>query len=482
MLAHLPAPGRAAARAGRRRRDAGGRRLLDRRALIARHGVTHLQCTPSLAAMLAADAGRPRRARAACGSCWSAARRCRRRSPRELAAARAGRACSTCTARRRRRSGRRRQRSTAPTARSRSAGRSPTRASTCSTRAGSRCPIGVAGELYIGGDGVARGYLERPELTAERFVPDPFARPRRALYRTGDLARCRPDGDARVPRPHRPPGEDPRLPDRARRDRGGARAAPRVARRSCVAARTRRTRRASSRTWSTPRHGALVRLAPRGISKQSLPDFMVPSSFVVLRRLPAHAERQGRPQGASGPRREAGRGRGEYVRAARRRSRGRSPRSGATSSASRRVGIHDNFFELGGHSLLAVRVVARLANVSETQVPLATFFRAPTIAELAEVIRDERPREEARWHALVEIEGRGSRPPLFFIHAHGGHVLFYRTSPVVSGPISPSTASRRRASTAPSSLWPASRRWRPAMCARCGRCSRRGHTISEATV
>ena len=117
---------------------------------------------------------------------------------------------------------------------------------------GEPVPVGVPGEICVGGAGVASGYLNRPELTAERFVPDPFdASGSARLYRAGDLARRLPDGDLEFLGRIDAPGQDPRLPHRAGRDRGGAGSQPRRRQTSPSSpARTRQATSASSPIWS----------------------------------------------------------------------------------------------------------------------------------------------------------------------------------------------------------------------------------------
>ena len=194
--------------------------------------------------------------------------------------------------------------------------RSPTPGSTCSTAAAARARRGAAGELFIGGDGLARGYLGRPELTAERFVPDPFGATRRAPLphrRPGPLARRR---RARVPRPRSTPGEGARLPHRAGRDRGRpAGATPACARRVVL---VREDAPGDKRlvAYVVARRAARRRPRCARILQQRLPEYMVPSAFVRAGRPAADAQRQGGPQGPARARRgaaPAGRG---YVRPA----------------------------------------------------------------------------------------------------------------------------------------------------------------------
>ena len=247
-----------------------------------------------------------------------------------------------------------------------------------------RPPAGAGGgpgrDLSSAASASARGYLGRPDLTAERFVPDPFGGEAGArLYRTGDLARYRAGRRDRVPGPRRPPGEDPRLPHRAGGDRGGARPpSRRCARRRWSAARTAPDRQPGRLSGGLAcRATAGRRPSCAGFLPERLPDYMVPAAFVVAGGPAADAQRQGGPQGAAGA---AAAGAGAAASEA--------PRTPVEellagdlgevlrrSSGSART---DDFFELGGHSLLATQVVSRVRRgASGSSCRCAQLFEAP---------------------------------------------------------------------------------------------------------
>jgi len=285
-------------------------------------------------------------------------------------------------------------------------------------RGGRPTPIGVPGELYAGGDGIALGYWERPELTSERFVPDPFLpEPGTPLFRTGDRVRWREDGvveflgrwDAQVKvRGFRvEPAEVERAleehPDvleaivEARRDARGERTL--VA--WIVSAEGRRISEEEIRRWTLGR----------------LPAHLAPSLFVPVEALPLTA--QGKIDRRALPEPAVAREEGIV-----------SPHDGIELAlvriweevlGTRPVSVRDNFFALGGHSLLAVRVFARIENVLGRRLPLATLFQAPTIEQLATVMRKEG--WSAPWSSLVVIQGGGARPPFFCVPGVGGNVV-----------------------------------------------------------
>ncbi|NMO18674.1 non-ribosomal peptide synthase/polyketide synthase, partial [Pyxidicoccus fallax] len=243
-------------------------------------------------------------------------------------------------------------------------------------------PVGVLGELFIGGEGLARGYLSRPELTAERFVPDPFGNGER-LYRTGDKARWKRDGtleylgrgDTQVKiRGHRiEPGEV----EAALLAQPGVREAL-VTVREDVPGDKRLV------AYAVPKEGkSLDGGEVRAALEQRLPRFLVPQAVVVLERLPllpnGKVDRKAlpAPETVSTPRREA------YV----------APRTPVEQMLAgfwaevlrlESVGLHDNFFEVGGHSLLAMQLVARVREAFRVDLPLRDVFESPTLASLAE--------------------------------------------------------------------------------------------------
>ena len=264
-------------------------------------------------------------------------------------------------------------------------------------------PIGVAGEIYIGGVGLARGYLGRPALTAERFVPSPFGRGER-LCRTGDLGRWRADGilehlgraDQQVKiRGFRvEPGEVEAMLGRH----------PSVAKAAVIA---REDAPGDKRLVAYAVAAADQAIDPaklRAHLAQSLPDFMVPSAFVVLPRLPmtpnGKLDRKALP---------APNLRQRILRAP------RTPQEEILCSlfadvlGLQRVGIGDNFFDLGGHSLLATRLISRIRSSLDVEVAIRTLFEAPTVETLAQRLHQS----EAARPALVPV-ARPAEIPLSF--------------------------------------------------------------------
>ncbi|WP_163869378.1 MupA/Atu3671 family FMN-dependent luciferase-like monooxygenase [Myxococcus eversor] len=251
-------------------------------------------------------------------------------------------------------------------------------------------PVGVPGELFIGGAGVVRGYLARPELTAERFLPDPFSRePGARLYRTGDRARWREDGTVeflgRV---------DHQLKVRGFRIEAGEieavlSARPEV-REAVVVAREDTPGDVRLVAYVVQRDGhAIDAAALRDAVAQRLPEHMVPSLVVELPALPLTPN--GKVDRKALPAPTATRAsRAAFV----------APQGQLEQQISdiwkevlkvEQVGVNDNFFDLGGHSLLMVQVHTRLKAVLGGELPLLKLLEHPTVSALARFVRQGTP-------------------------------------------------------------------------------------------
>jgi amino acid adenylation domain-containing protein len=291
-------------------------------------------------------------------------------------------------------------------------------------------PVGVTGELYIGGAQLARGYLGRPGLTAARFVPDPYAtEPGQRLYRSGDLARYREDGtlefagrvDDQVKiRGYRiEPGE---IEAALRRHPGIAEAAVRVA-----------TMPGGDRDlvgYLVPAPGGTVDLvAVRDWLATLLPGHLVPASLVVLDALPLTPN--GKLDAAMLPAPADPRDGAAYL-APRTATEGILAAALAQALGRRRVGIDEAFTDLGGHSMTVMRVIVRLRDEHGISVPFRAFYQHRTVAELARAI-DPGARDGLRstvaaagggdrdwWDALLWFRRSGSLPPLFCVYPGGG--------------------------------------------------------------
>jgi amino acid adenylation domain-containing protein len=243
-------------------------------------------------------------------------------------------------------------------------------------------PVGTPGELYIGGAGVGRGYLHRPELTAQKFLDHPFSdKPGARLYRTGDWARLRSDGQIEFAG-----RRDSQAKVRGFRIELGEVEAT-LARHRGVKENVVVAQEDGSGTMRLIAYFVPLDTAPsitelRTFMLNQLPDYMVPSTFVQLEALPLNAN--GKVDRRSLPEPEELRPRLATSYEA--------PRTAAEEKLAtiwrevlrlEQIGINDNFFELGGHSLLAIQVIARINEQFRTTVPLRMLFDDPTIRQLA---------------------------------------------------------------------------------------------------
>ena len=293
-------------------------------------------------------------------------------------------------------------------------------------------PIGVPGEICIGGDSVARGYLNRPDLTAEKFVPDPLSGQSGVrLYRTGDLGRWLPEGELEflgrtdyqvkirgfrielgevesVLRQHE---EIERAVAIARED-------PSSGKQLVAYVTVKQEQRVQDESGNTrPKSGLPSRL--RDFAREKLADYMVPAAIVVLEAMPLSPQGKIDLKALPDPSFERQDRQITTVK----------PRTLLEVQLlevweevlqARPIGITDDFFQLGGHSLLAVRMIALMRNRFQRAIPLQNLFRNPTIAQLAASSETQHSPPEI----LVKFH-EGAGVPFFCVHPIGGSVLCY---------------------------------------------------------
>src|SRR5947207_6245578 len=294
--------------------------------------------------------------------------------------------------------------------------------------------IGMSGELYIGGAGVARGYLHRPELTQQKFIPDPFSGesgPR--LYRTGDLGRVLPSGAieylGRMDYQVKIRGYRIELGELESliREYPGIRA-------TVVVASEDRPGNKRLIAYVVPEDRQRFNAtALRDALRKRLPEYMLPACFISLAALPVtlngKLDRKALPS--------SGKGMVEVLR------KHVAPRNDTERKLINiwqkilgipSVSVDDNFFDVGGNSLLAVRLFTRIEKTFHIKLPLATLIEAQTVEQLAGVLSENVRRS---WSPLVEMQPKGSRPPFFCVHGASGNVLIYRDLSRHLGPDQP---------------------------------------------
>ena len=299
-------------------------------------------------------------------------------------------------------------------------------------------PIGTVGEIYIAGDGVARGYWNRPELTAERFVRNPFDVKQGMMYRTGDLGKftetgeihClgRIDQQVKIRGYRIELGEIENVLHRindvkeavvvAREDRPGDQRLV-----AYVVPRANTLNGHAGQSGLTTAGGQTDSI--RSWKKQAataLPDYMVPADFVILPVLPltpnGKIDRKALPKPASSER-------SNQLEKPENREEERLLAIWQDILGQKSIGVMDDFFELGGHSLIAVQVMTRLEQETGRRLPLSTLFEHPTIRKLASLLQPNKP--VAMFKSLVPIKPQGNKVPIYIIHGIGLNLLNFKS-------------------------------------------------------
>ena len=348
---------------------------------------------------------------------------------------------------------------------------------------GERQPVavGAEGELYIGGDGLARGYFERPELTAEKFVVDPFrGRPQARMYRTGDLARFREDGNVEYL------GRlDHQVKIRGFRIELGEIEAVLDQHadvlRSVVVAREEQSGDKRLVAYVVCNTESTVSSAElREHARKQLPDYMIPAAIVQLATLPLTPNGKVDRKALPAPKATDFAADVNYV----------APRNPVEAKLAglweetlgiHPIGVETSFFDLGGRSLLAAQLFTRISRAFGRDLPLATLFRAPTIEKLAAELRDASG--TSGYSSLVTIQPLGSMPPFFCVHGGAGSTLFLHRLSREMGPdqpfygLEPEGLDGRRVRRTTVEQMAAA-----LSCLRFARCSPQVRTSSEATA
>jgi amino acid adenylation domain-containing protein len=287
-------------------------------------------------------------------------------------------------------------------------------------------PTGEPGELYISSPCLAPGYLNRPELTADKFIPNPFNDGLSSrLYRTGDLGRMRDDGNVEfVGR------TDHQVKIRGQRLELGEVESVLLrheyVRECAVMARGDQADEKYLAAYIVASAKSLQPSDLRQFVRNVLPDYMVPSAFVFLDEMPltpnGKLDRLALPDPTS------------VAPIVSDPSRQTEPRNHFERTVKEiwkdllrldEVGIHDSFFDVGGHSMLSVRMFARIERDLGVRLPYTSLFHATTIAQIAELVAHANE-DITRWRIVVPVQPRGNKPPFFGVHAHEGGVLFWR--------------------------------------------------------